>query len=91
MTAVDVSILLADSPAPEQVRPGWIAFLIVFLMAVALFFLMWSMIKQFRKVDFVEDDEPGDGDDDASGSADVGDTGDAHEHDVERETNGSTT
>ena len=90
MTAVDVSILLADSPTPEQVRPGWTAFLIVFLMAVALFFLMWSMIKQFRKVDFIEDDEP-DGDDDASGSADVGESGDAHEHDDEHETNGSAT
>ena len=87
MTAAHVSILLADTPTADEVKPGWIALLIVFLMGVALFFLMWSMIKQFRKIDF-EDDEPGDSGGEASGNTDV--AGGARGHDDEHETNGSS-
>lgn len=77
---------LAAEPLPENVRPGWIALVIVLAMGVALALLMWSMVRQFRKVDFDEGDDPDprDGseapaaDDDADGAGD------------DRETNGSS-
>lgn len=87
MTAVHVGILLADTPTADEVKPGWTALLIVFLMGVALFFLMRSMIKQFRKID-LPDDESDDGSE-ARGAGDAGDVDETREHDDEHETNGS--
>lgn len=77
MTSAQFSVLLAETPTADEVKPGWVALVIVLAMGVALFFLMWSMIKQFRKVDFPEDDGK------------QADAGDAQERD-ERETNGSS-
>lgn len=40
---------------PDDVKPGWVAFVIVVLMGVALYFILRSFVKQLRKVDFDED------------------------------------
>lgn len=58
MTATQLYIVLADDPTADDVKPGWIALVIVLAMAVALALLMRSMVKQFRKVDFDEDADP---------------------------------
>lgn len=80
MSAAQISVLLADTPTADEVKPGWVALLIVFLMGVALALLMWSMVRQFRKVDFPEDtDESPDGASEVAG------------RDDEHETNGSAT
>jgi hypothetical protein len=41
----------AASSTADDVQTGVIAFLIVAAMGVALVFLLWSMNKQFRKID----------------------------------------
>lgn len=63
MTPMLLSGALVADELPENVRPGWTALVIVFAMGVALALLMWSMVRQFRKVDFEEKpDEPEDSD-----------------------------
>ncbi|MGH3423351.1 MAG: hypothetical protein ACRDO8_01405 [Nocardioidaceae bacterium] len=39
---------------PEDVKPGWTAFIVVVLLGVALAFLLRSFTKQLKKVDFEE-------------------------------------
>jgi hypothetical protein len=46
---------------PSVVKPGWTAFIVVMLLAVALVFLYLSMRKQFRKIQ-IPKDEPSAGD-----------------------------
>lgn len=48
----------------EHVRPGLVALGLVLLLAVALFFLLRSFVKQLKKVDF--DENPGREDDQSS-------------------------
>lgn len=49
------------APDPEDVKPGWLAFGIVILMGIALYFILRSFIKQLKRVDFEEKpDEPTD-------------------------------
>lgn len=80
MTASEFFVTLAaDTPTADEVKPGWVALLIVFAMGVALALLMWSMVRQFRKVDFEEDP------DGRSDSTEV-----SLDHDGEHETNGSS-
>ncbi|UPK74174.1 hypothetical protein MU582_17290 [Nocardioidaceae bacterium SCSIO 66511] len=73
--------LAADPPTADEVKPGWVALVIVLLMGIALAGLMWSMIRQFRKVDFEE--EPDRPDDSAADD-------DAVEPTDQRETNGTS-
>lgn len=40
--------------APGEVKPGLLGFAVVAGLAVALFFLVRSMMKQMRKIDFEE-------------------------------------
>lgn len=77
MTATLLYVPLAAAPTADEVKPGWVALLIVLAMGVALALLMRSMVKQFRKVDFEEDPERPD--EDATGSGPT------------REQNGSST
>ena len=48
--------LLAQGPRaplePEDVKPGWVALVIVLLMAVATYLLWRSMNRQLKKVNF---------------------------------------
>ena len=82
MTPMLLSGALVADELPENVRPGWTALIIVFIMGVALALLMWSMVRQFRKVNFDED-----GDDESV--AGQGDTNGVEQRDEERESNGS--
>jgi len=43
---------------PSTVRPGWIAFVVILLLAVALVFLFFSMRRQFRKINIGDPEEP---------------------------------
>jgi hypothetical protein len=43
---------------PSVVRPGWIALVVVLLLAIALVFLFLSMRRQFRKINIGGPDEP---------------------------------
>jgi protein-S-isoprenylcysteine O-methyltransferase Ste14 len=43
---------------PSTVRPGWIAFVVVLLLAIALVFLFFSMRRQFRKINISDPEEP---------------------------------
>jgi hypothetical protein len=51
---------------PNWVKPGWILFLVILLLAVAMVFLYLSMRKQFRKIHTPDDDESGEVEDPAS-------------------------
>lgn len=83
MTVADVVVLAADQPTADEVKPGWVALLIVLAMGIALALLMWSMVRQFRKVTFTEDTNS-----DAEPGADSDSDGATEQRD-ERETNGS--
>lgn len=85
MTVADVVLLASDQPTADEVKPGWLALVIVLAMGVALALLMWSMVRQFRKVTFTEDTNS-----DAEPSADSdADADSATEQHDEHETNGS--
>ena len=45
-----LAAVAASSPASDDVTPGVLGFLVVAAMGVALFFLLRSMNKQFRKI-----------------------------------------
>ena len=53
MTLSVLTAAAASSSASDDVQTGVIAFLIVAAMGVALFFLLRSMNKQFRKIDAI--------------------------------------
>jgi hypothetical protein len=50
--------LVALDVDPSVVRPGWIALVVVVLLAVAMVFLFLSMRRQFHKINFKESEEP---------------------------------
>jgi hypothetical protein len=54
---------LADEvPAPEDVKPGWLGFGVVLVLAAVVVLLFFSFRKQLRRVDFEEEpdrDRPG--------------------------------
>ena len=45
-----LAAVAASSPASDDVTPGVLGFLVVAAMGLALFFLLRSMNKQFRKI-----------------------------------------
>ena len=47
-------------PDPAEVKPGWLALVIVLLMGLATFLLWRSMNHQLKKVDFDDGTEPED-------------------------------
>ncbi|KRV46987.1 hypothetical protein AQ490_09505 [Wenjunlia vitaminophila] len=50
---------LAEQLDKNKVTPGVLGFLVVAAMGVALWFLLKNMNKQFGKVNFTEEPEPG--------------------------------
>lgn len=44
-----------ESPEPEDVKAGWLAFGVFILLILAVAFLGWSLVKQLRKVDAAEE------------------------------------
>jgi hypothetical protein len=46
--------LVDKTPAPADVKPGWLGFGVFVALAVAVALLWFSMRKQLRKVDFEE-------------------------------------
>jgi hypothetical protein len=54
---------LADPvPEPDDVKPGWLAGVVVLLLIAATILLWMNMRKQLRKIRFDEPDEPDDQD-----------------------------
>ncbi len=47
--------LLDSVPSPSEVKPGWIALVLVLLLAVAVVLLWLSMRRQISKIHFDED------------------------------------
>ncbi len=47
--------LADESPQPEDVKAGWTAFAIFLLLAAAVVFLGFSLVKQLRKAQAAED------------------------------------
>jgi hypothetical protein len=43
---------------PSTVRPGWSAFVVILLLAIALIFLFFSMRRQFRKINISDPEKP---------------------------------
>ena len=52
-----LSTTVKTIPDPDTVSPGFAGFLVVFLLAVVTVFLIRSMVKHLRKVNFVPADE----------------------------------
>ena len=59
MTFGVAAAVAAAVPASSQVAPGVLGFLVVAAMGVALFFLLRSMNKQFRKITPADGSTPG--------------------------------
>jgi protein-S-isoprenylcysteine O-methyltransferase Ste14 len=55
MILLGVDMILLDVD-PNVVKPGWVAFIVVLLLGIAMVFLYFSMRKQFRKIRIPEDD-----------------------------------
>ena len=57
-----ILVLTDESPKPEDVKAGWTAFAIFLLLAAAVVFLGFSLVKQLRKAQAAKDagvfDEP---------------------------------
>ena len=47
-----------EAPAPSEVKPGWVALVIVLALCVATALLWLNMRKQLRKINFEEKDAP---------------------------------
>jgi len=54
-----LAAVAASAPASDDVTPGVLGFLVVAAMGVALFFLLRSMNKQFRKIEPKPEGPPG--------------------------------
>jgi hypothetical protein len=67
-----ITVLADPSPEPEDVKAGWTAFVIFLLLAAAVVFLGFSLVKHLRRAQAAKDagvfDEP----------ADTGDLPDTH-------------
>jgi len=65
---------VTEGPAPEDVKAGWVALIVFLLLALAVAFLGFSLVKQLRKAQAAKDagaygdvpvepdDEPANGD-----------------------------
>jgi hypothetical protein len=53
-----MTYLVALDIDPSTVRPGWTAFVVILLLAIALVFLFFSMRRQFRKINISDPEEP---------------------------------
>jgi hypothetical protein len=53
-----MTYLVALDVDPSTVRPGWTAFVVILLLAIALVFLFFSMRRQFRKINIGDPEEP---------------------------------
>lgn len=63
-----VALVADDGPEPEDVKAGWVAFVVVMALIAALVFLAFSFLKQMRKAQAakdagVYDDQPVESDD----------------------------
>ncbi len=63
MTALSLLVLVTETPEPEDVTAGWLAFAIFLLLGLAVVFLGWSLTKHLRKAQEAKDlgvygDEP---------------------------------
>ena len=66
---------LTDSmPEADEVKPGWVALVVVLLLCLATAFLWLNMRKQLNKINFDEGDE-GDGDGSQPETREPGDVG----------------
>ena len=52
-----MTYLVALEVDPSVARPGWIAFVVILLLAIALVFLFFSMRRQFRKINVGDSQE----------------------------------
>ena len=50
-----ILVLTDESPKPEDVKAGWTAFAIFLLLAAAVVFLGFSLVKQLRKAQAAKD------------------------------------
>ena len=50
-----LTVLVDQSPKPEDVKAGWTAFAIFLLLAAAVVFLGFSLVKQLRKAQAAKD------------------------------------
>jgi membrane protein implicated in regulation of membrane protease activity len=79
MFTLTVLAAATEGPAPEDVKAGWVALVVFLLLALAVAFLGWSLVKQLRKAQAAKDagaygdepvsaesDEPSNGDSSAS-------------------------
>ncbi|MFF2041344.1 hypothetical protein ACFVVX_13010 [Kitasatospora sp. NPDC058170] len=57
-TPVNLTSLAADLVPDEKVTPGLLGFVVFAALGVATWFLVKSMNKQFKRVNFVEEPEP---------------------------------
>ncbi len=46
-----LTVLTDEAPAPEDVKAGWTAFAVFFLLIAAVVFLGFSLVKQLRKAE----------------------------------------
>lgn len=53
--SLDPSMVPLAAVKPEDVTAGWLGLVVVLGMAVALFFVLRSFVKQLKKVDFEEE------------------------------------
>jgi hypothetical protein len=49
--------LAQETPKPEDVKAGWVAFAVFLALGLAVVFLWFSLRKQLRRVNFEEDDK----------------------------------
>ena len=68
MSTVDM-LLVVRAVDDTEVSPGVIGFVVVALLGVATWLLIRSMLRQFKKIDLPDDDEP-DASPEQPGSAD---------------------
>ena len=47
-----------EAPAPSEIKPGWVALVIVLTLCVATTLLWLNMRKQLKKIDFQEKEIP---------------------------------
>ncbi len=57
LSALAASIMAADADDPRGFGPGWLGFLVLFLMAVATYLLIRSMTGHLRKVRYSPEPE----------------------------------
>ena len=55
LVASQIISLVDESPKPEDVKAGWTAFAIFLMLAAAVVFLGFSLVKQLRKAQAAQD------------------------------------